>query len=114
MKVLVILIVLSAFKPFDSVAKRTEATVLDKKSGNIFKVSKGAPQVILSLLNNNAGNISKVQTRVDALANKGYRSLGVAKTDTKGNWEFTGIISLSDPPREDSKETIKISSINGS
>ncbi len=98
---------LSAFKPFDSVAKRTEATVLDKKSGNVFKVSKGAPQVILSLLNNKQEISSKVQTRVDALANKGYRSLGVAKTDTKGNWEFTGIVSLSDPPREDSKETIK-------
>jgi H+-transporting ATPase len=39
----------SSFKPFDPVAKRAEAIVLDQKIGNIFKVSKGAPQVILSL-----------------------------------------------------------------
>jgi H+-transporting ATPase len=97
----------SSFKPFDPVAKRAEATVLDQKTGNIFKVSKGAPQVILSLLYNKQEIALKVQSSVDVLANKGYRSLGVAKTDVKGNWEFAGIISLSDPPRDDSKETIK-------
>ncbi|MGA7367804.1 MAG: plasma-membrane proton-efflux P-type ATPase [Nitrososphaeraceae archaeon] len=106
---------LSAFKPFDSVAKRTETTVLDKESGNILKVSKGAPQVILSLLNNKQEQeiASRVKVRIDILANKGYRSLGVARTNTKGNWEFTGIVSLSDPPREDSKETIKIAQSMG-
>jgi H+-transporting ATPase len=98
---------LSSFKPFDPVAKRSESTVLDQKTGNIFKVSKGAPQVILSLSYNRQEIASKVQSSVDVLANKGYRSLGVAKTDPKGNWEFAGIISLSDPPREDSRETIK-------
>jgi H+-transporting ATPase len=98
---------LSSFKPFDPVAKRSESTVLDQKTGNIFKVSKGAPQVILSLSYNRQEIASKVQSSVGVLANKGYRSLGVAKTDPKGNWEFAGIISLSDPPREDSKETIK-------
>jgi H+-transporting ATPase len=76
------------------VAKRAEATVLDNVSGNIFKVSKGAPQVILSLSDNKQKIASRVQSSVDTLANKGYRSLGVAKTDTKGNWIFVGIISL--------------------
>jgi H+-transporting ATPase len=97
----------SSFKPFDPVAKRAEATALDQKTGDIFKVSKGAPQVILSLSYNKQEIASKVQASVDTRANQGYRSLGVAKTDTTGNWEFAGIISLSDPPREDSKETIK-------
>ncbi|MFZ0510282.1 MAG: plasma-membrane proton-efflux P-type ATPase [Candidatus Nitrosopolaris sp.] len=97
----------SSFKPFDPVAKRAEATALDQKTGDIFKVSKGAPQVILSLSYNKQEIASKVQASVDTRANQGYRSLGVAKTDTTGNWEFAGIISLSDPPREDSEETIK-------
>jgi H+-transporting ATPase len=104
---------LSSFKPFDPVAKRSESTVLDQKTGNIFKVSKGAPQVILSLLYNKQEIASKVKSSVDVLANKGYRSLGVAKTDAKGNWDFAGIISLSDPPREDSKETIKMAQSMG-
>ena len=97
----------SSFKPFDPVAKRAEAAVLDQTTGNTFKVSKGAPQVILSLSYNKQEIASKVLASVDVLANKGYRSLGVARTDTDGNWEFVGIISLSDPPREDSRETIK-------
>jgi len=95
------------FKPFDPVAKRSEATISDQKSGAIFKVCKGAPQVILSLSGNKKIIVSKVQEKVDILASKGYRSLGVAINDTNENWRFAGIISLSDPPREDSRETIK-------
>jgi magnesium-transporting ATPase (P-type) len=37
------------FKPFDPVKKRTEATIKDP-DGRSLKVSKGAPQVILSLV----------------------------------------------------------------
>jgi len=36
------------FVPFDPVHKRTEATIKDS-GGNAFKVTKGAPQVILSM-----------------------------------------------------------------
>jgi len=100
----------NVFKPFDPVAKRAEATILEKapRSGAIFNVSKGAPQAILSLLGDKKEIVSKVREKVDLLASKGYRSLGVAITDTNNkNWKFIGIISLSDPPREDSRETIK-------
>lgn len=97
----------SSFKPFDPVIKRAEATVLDQNSGTTFNVSKGAPQVILSLSSGDKRDIvSKVQDKVDMFASKGYRSLGVARTDTNGNWKFIGLISLSDPPRDDSKDTI--------
>jgi H+-transporting ATPase len=37
-----------AFMPFDPVGKRTEATVRDT-NGHQFKVTKGAPQVIMDL-----------------------------------------------------------------
>ncbi len=38
---------------------------------------------------------------------KGYRALGVARSDGDGGgWKFLGVISLSDPPRDDSKATI--------
>ncbi|MGA7368288.1 MAG: plasma-membrane proton-efflux P-type ATPase [Nitrososphaeraceae archaeon] len=103
----------SSFIPFDPVAKRAEATISDQKSGAIFKTSKGAPQVILSLSINKEEIARKVQATVDMLASKGYRSLGVARTDPNTdndndrNWKFVGIISLSDPPREDSRETIR-------
>ena len=96
----------TAFKPFDPVVKRTEATIEDAK-GNSFKVAKGAPQVILSLAANKADLAKKIDENVDAFAAKGHRALGVAKTDKKGKWQYVGLIALYDPPREDSSDTIK-------
>lgn len=94
------------FKPFDPVSKRTEATVEDAR-GNRFKVAKGAPQVILELVADKEAIGAKVEESVEALASKGYRALGVARTDAKGNWQYAGLVPLYDPPREDSAETIK-------
>jgi H+-transporting ATPase len=94
------------FKPFDPVVKRTEASIQDAK-GNKFKVSKGAPQVILSLVSKNKDIEASVNQNVESFASKGYRALGVAKTDLKGTWEYMGLVALYDPPRDDSAETIK-------
>jgi len=95
-----------AFKPFDPVSKRAEATIEDL-NGNNFKVAKGAPQVILSLADDKAAIGSEIEEVVNAFASKGYRALGVARTDTEGKWRYVGLIALLDPPREDSAETIK-------
>ncbi len=43
---------------------------------------------------------------MDELAAKGYRTLGVARSENSGSWEFLGILPLFDPPREDSAATI--------
>lgn len=49
----------------------------------------------------------RAQQVVDAFAEQGYRALGVArKTDGAQQWTFLGIISMFDPPREDSAQTI--------
>jgi H+-transporting ATPase len=94
-----------AFKPFDPVSKRTEATIKAEKEGT-FKVAKGAPQIIWSLVQSHmkSEDISKY---VNAFASKGYRSLGVAQTDSDETWQILGVIALYDPPREDSRETIE-------
>jgi H+-transporting ATPase len=93
------------FVPFDPVHKRTEATVKDGQ-GKTFKVSKGAPQVIIDLCKLDQETQEKAQNAVDDLAAKGNRTLGVARADKDENWQFLGILPLSDPPREDSAETI--------
>ena len=95
-----------SFKPFDPVIKRVESQISDP-SGKKFTVAKGAPQSILALMLNKDEISIKVNESVERLASKGYRSLGVARTNLQGDWEFVGIISLHDPPREDSKDTIK-------
>jgi H+-transporting ATPase len=94
------------FQPFDPVHKRTEATVKGK-DGKEFKVTKGAPQVILAL-SANAGQVkSAVETAVNEFASRGFRALGVAHADGDGPWNFLGVLPLFDPPREDAKATIK-------
>ena len=96
----------SAFKPFDPVGKRTEATVTDPK-GKTLRFTKGAPQVITGMSGLDAKTAAKAKQAVDEMAAKGYRALGVAKsTDDGKTWLFLGILPLFDPPREDSKETI--------
>ena len=93
------------FQPFDPVHKRTEATV-NAKDGKTFKVTKGAPQVILKLAAN-AGQVkSAVEKAVNEFAARGFRSLGVARDDGDGQWRFIGVLPLFDPPRDDAKATI--------
>ncbi len=95
-----------AFMPFDPIGKRTEATIRDG-SGRSFKVTKGAPQVILSLCHLDEEAQRTVQGQIDELAGKGYRTLGVARSTDGDMWEFLGLLPLSDPPREDSAATIQ-------
>jgi len=92
------------FVPFDPVSKRTEATVRDS-DGQTFRVSKGAPQVIVALCDGD-GAATEVDHVVEGFAGRGYRSLGVAKTDGDGSWRLMGVLALADPPREDSAATI--------
>jgi H+-transporting ATPase len=93
------------FQPFDPVHKRTEATI-NSPDGKTFKVTKGAPQVILELAANAADVKYAVDRAVNAFAARGFRSLGVARTNADGQWQFLGVLPLYDPPREDSKATI--------
>jgi H+-transporting ATPase len=93
------------FMPFDPVHKRTEATIKGA-DGKQFKVSKGAPQVILDLSANKEQVKPAVDKAVNEFAARGFRSLGVARADQEGQWQFVGVLPLFDPPREDAKATI--------
>jgi H+-transporting ATPase len=94
------------FKPFDPVHKLTESTVTGP-DGKTFKVSKGAPQVILDLDPEKDKKRDEIEEATNEFAARGFRSLGVARTDSSGEWKIIGIIPLYDPLREDSKSTIE-------
>lgn len=95
----------SAFTPFDPVSKRTEAEV--REGEEVFKVSKGAPQMILKLTGGGDDLSEKVNRIIEESGEKGFRTVGVARTDREGKWQYVGVLALSDPPREDSAATIK-------
>jgi len=100
------------FQPFDPVHKRTEA-IVKGTDGKEFKVTKGAPQVILEL-SANAGQVGPfVDKAVNEFAARGFRSLGVARADGDGPWQFIGLLPLFDPPREEAKATIATARLMG-
>jgi len=95
------------YMPFDPIFKRTEGTLKVKADGSIFKVSKGAPHIIVRLTNNEEIH-EKVTDIVNAFAERGIRSLAVARTvDEKAEkWVMLGILTFLDPPRPDTKEVL--------
>lgn len=105
---------LAHFKPFDPINKRTEATVKGQ-DGQAFYVTKGAPQVIMALVHPEPELQKQVDDAIQKFAARGFRSLAVARGEAKRptansqeiTWQLLGILSLYDPPRDDSKETIQ-------
>lgn len=93
------------FMPFDPEVKRTEGTIKDV-TGKIYKTTKGAPHVILKLINNTA-IATAVERDIQAFGERGIRSLAVAKTSDTGEWAMLGLLTFLDPPREDTLETIE-------
>ncbi|WP_299491003.1 plasma-membrane proton-efflux P-type ATPase [uncultured Shewanella sp.] len=90
------------YTPFNPTSKKAESLISHNHTQR--KVAKGAPQVILNLC---AEDTNKAQQTVTQLAQHGYRALTVAVTTINlDSWELVGVISLFDPPREDSEKTL--------
>jgi len=109
------------YLPFDPVIKRTEGTVRDKSkkinNGEKFKTSKGAPQVLLKLVEQAGGCDAELKRKIEKdvtdLGKRGIRAIAVAKTDEGGVWRMMGLLTFLDPPRPDTKDTVRLSKENG-
>lgn len=96
---------LSKFICFDPVSKKTTAALKDSQ-GNTIYAAKGAPQVILAQCNPSHELAANMQEAIVVLSQKGYRTLGVARSRDEKTWEFLGLLPLFDPLREDTAATI--------
>merc|ERR1711985_101155 len=85
--------------------------------GATFKTSKGAPQVLLKLVEQaggcDAAMKKAIEKDVTELGKRGIRAIAVAKTDEEGTWRMMGLLTFLDPPRPDTKETVRLSKENG-
>ena len=101
------------FLPFDPKVKRTEATL--RRDGKTFKVTKGAPNIVLNMCHNAEDIRARVEKIIEDLARRGVRCLTVARTidDNCEQWEMSGILTFLDPPRPDTKETIRKAKVYG-
>ena len=94
------------FVPFDPVNKKTVGVVTGP-DGKKQHYAKGAPQAIAELCKLDAAMAREYGAKVEELAGRGTRALGVAKSEDDGHtWALLGILPLLDPPRPDAKQTI--------
>ncbi len=99
------------FRPFDPVGKKVVSIAQDM-DGNIIKCVKGAPTAVLTMVQEEEQSnldplvVEEYNKKVEEFANKGFRSLGVARKRNDDPWQLLGILQLFDPPRYDTAQTI--------
>ncbi len=84
--------------------------------GNIV-AAKGGAEKIVRICRLDAAEADKVSQVVKEMASKGYRVLGVARAEYKGevypaaqedfNWQFEGLLALYDPPKKNAYRVLQ-------
>ncbi len=90
------------FIPFDSLTKKTQATIKWKNKTQI--VLKGLPEKLSSI---NAKQLLSYKDDLRKLNQKGYRTIAVSIGDSVNKQKIIGLISFEDPIRDDSKDLLK-------
>ncbi|KAI6870830.1 plasma membrane H+-ATPase Pma1 [Hortaea werneckii] len=92
------------FTPFDPVSKRI--TSICTLRGDRFTCAKGAPKAVLNLTECSQETADLFKDKATEFARRGFRSLGVAYQKNNEPWVLLGMLSMFDPPREDTAQTI--------
>ena len=93
-----------SFAPFDAKNRRTEAVI--EQNGQRLRVMKGAVRTIAAACGLQLPAIAALEARVSESAQKGYRTLAVARGPEQGTPELVGLVTLYDPPRPDARQLI--------
>ncbi|KUI70687.1 Plasma membrane ATPase [Cytospora mali] len=92
------------FTPFDPVSKRI--TCECRLGNDRYICAKGAPRAVVNLTNCSDEVRELYNLKAKEFASRGFRSLGVAVKKNNEDWQLLGMISMFDPPREDTAQTI--------
>ena len=101
--------------PFNATSKIATSVVRFESDGSVRTVMKGAPQKVFDRCDMTDDEKHKAEQATEAMAKKGLRALAVAESEPyRGkraldelHWHCVGCLSVLDPPREDSAETIQ-------
>lgn len=93
-----------SFTPFDAKNRHTEAMV--EQNGQRLRVMKGAVRTLAESCGLQSAEIESLETRTGQLAQKGYRTLAVARGTETGMPVLLGLVTLYDPPRPDARQLI--------
>lgn len=92
------------FTPFDPVSKRITSEC--RLGNDRYICAKGAPKAVLNLTTVSDEIRQEYNARTRDFARRGFRSLGVAYKKNNEDWVLLGLLSMFDPPREDTAQTI--------
>ncbi|KAI1427089.1 E1-E2 ATPase-domain-containing protein [Xylaria sp. FL1777] len=92
------------FTPFDPVSKRITSHC--RLGDDRYICAKGAPRAILALADVDKETSRNYNAKAKEFAQRGFRSLGVAYKKNDEPWVVQGLLSMFDPPREDTAQTI--------
>ncbi|KAK7967077.1 uncharacterized protein PG986_001354 [Apiospora aurea] len=92
------------FTPFDPVSKRI--TCECRLGSDRFVCAKGAPKNVLQLTEADDETRTAYTIKTKDVARRGFRSLGVACKKNDEPRVLLGLLSMFDPPREDTAQTI--------
>jgi H+-transporting ATPase len=93
-----------SFAPFDAKNRRTEAVV--EQNGQRLRVIKGAMRTVAEACGLQPPDIEALEARVSESAQKGYRTLAVARGPETGAPVLLGLVTLYDPPRSDARQLV--------
>ncbi|CAJ2504028.1 Uu.00g114220.m01.CDS01 [Anthostomella pinea] len=92
------------FMPFDPVSKRITSEC--RLGNDRYVCAKGAPSAVLTITNVSDDMRRLYKGKTKEFAQRGFRSLGVAYKKNDEDWTLLGLLSMFDPPREDTAQTI--------
>ncbi|MBO5716718.1 MAG: calcium-translocating P-type ATPase, PMCA-type [Alistipes sp.] len=99
-------------QPFSTMTKYMSTTVEDRTTGKRWRFVKGAPEIIMSMCKQIAGDVSRsdIEAQLTEYQSRAMRTLGFAveQIDDNQRLTFMGIIGIADPIRDDVREAIEI------
>ena len=93
-----------SFVPFDATRRRTEAVV--QSDGRSLRVVKGAVDIVAQVCALDVSATAALDATAREQANRGYRTLAVARGFDPAAPEPVGLVCLYDPPRADASALI--------
>jgi P-type Ca2+ transporter type 2C len=91
--------------------------VFENKNGERIIAAKGAPEAFFQILSLDAKSLQLITEAMKSMASKGYRILGVGKSDfseqnfpslqTELPFTFLGLVAFYDPPKSNISEVLK-------
>ena len=97
---------IAKFIPFDPTTKKVTVCAKRISTGEDLCIVKGAPPVLMNYAGISRETYKKAQEALGAKSKRGFKTLAVSVQSGEDSWKLLGLLSILDPPRSDTAQTI--------